>query len=567
MKTALRVKSSIYLIFLCGTHVLAQNQQQNSNLQQNSNFQQNDAQSQSNNASNNTSNNASNNSAQNANQVVEEDDQESPENTSLNGNGTDLPIQNPTNTGEVESKGDELGFGNNVGGDSTPLSNTPPSNTPPSNTAQSEPPSPAPNAATEPVAVDTGATPPVENQAAQPPIPGKPVQEYENADNIYKLTDPLVNNEFTGAPAVPGAIKAFAEGEAPDLYRVEAGDTLIDICDQLLDEPGYWPKLWSYNPDIRNPHYIWPGMNLKFFSGDDETPPYLQISNSDPMLPTDMPGGMSEASLVNSPFVSASLPEAKLEQVFLTDPDSVVDSMQVTSDTTGIDYYGSPAMMTDLNVNVPALVFPEEKEAIGIVLKGIDSNLNTGPGGKVIIEDENGLAAGSTYTVLRLTGKLETQSNGDRVGYRYEYAGKVSVLRKLKDESYFAAAVIEADRGIQPGDMVVPYIATSRKIPLDESLKSGGDANGEIVGFDYEDSQIGAAGNFVYLAGQNFSSGSYVNLYRNHFGEITTDYDSDVLFTQKVAVARILDFNSGIATGYIVSSHDAVAIGDKAYAE
>jgi hypothetical protein len=308
-------------------------------------------------------------------------------------------------------------------------------------------------------------------------------------------------------------------------------------------------------------------MNLKFFSGDDETPPYLQISNSDPMLPTDMPGGMSEASLVNSPFVTASLPEAKLEQVFLTDPDSVVDSMQITSDTTGIDYYGSPAMMTDLNVNVPALVFPEEKEAIGIILKGIDSNLNTGPGGKVIIEDENGLAAGSTYTVLRLTGKLETQSNGDTVGYRYEYAGKVSVFRKLKDENYFAAAVIEADRGIQPGDIVVPYIATSRRIPLDESLKSGGDANGEIVGFDYEESQVGATGNFVYLAGQNFSPGSYVNLYRNYFGEFTADFDRDVLFTQKVAVARILDFNSGIATGYIVSSHDAVAIGDKAFAE
>jgi hypothetical protein len=553
MKNSFKLELFLYLSVFCSTSTLAQDQQQNAN------FEQNNAQSE--------SNNVSNNGAQNASETSQEDEEENVQNTSLNGNSNDLPIQNPTNSADTGSKGDELGFGENSGGNSGGNSTEPPSNVPPANTSAPElPPSNVPSPS-GPVVADPGPAPSVDGQAQQVAIPGNPVAETENADNIFKLTSPLANNEFTGAPSVPGAIKAFAEGEAPDLYRVEPGDTLIDICDQLLDEPGYWPKLWSYNPDIRNPHFIWPGMNLKFFSGDDETPPYLQISNSDPMLPTDMPAGMSEASLINSPFVTASLPQAKLEQIFLTDPDSVVDSMQVTSDTTGIDYYGSPSAVLDLQVNVPALVFPEEKEAVGTILKGIDSNQNTGPGGKVIIENENGLAAGTIYTVLRLTGKLETQSNGDRVGYRYEYAGKVSVFRKLKDDDYFAASVIEADRGIQPGDIVVPYIATTRRVPIEEVTKGASDASGEIVGFDYEESQLGATGNFVFLAGQNFSPGSYVNLYRNYFGEFSTEVDHNVLFSQKVAVARILDFNSGIATGYIVSSHDAVAIGDKAFAE
>ena len=49
------------------------------------------------------------------------------------------------------------------------------------------------------------------------------------------------------------------------------------ICDQLLDDPEYWPKLWSLNPYIRNPHFIWPGMRLRFYSGDVDAPPILTV--------------------------------------------------------------------------------------------------------------------------------------------------------------------------------------------------------------------------------------------------------------------------------------------------
>ncbi len=42
-------------------------------------------------------------------------------------------------------------------------------------------------------------------------------------------------------------------------YVVEAGDTLWSIAEGLYDEPWYWPSLWSYNPQITNPHLIYPG--------------------------------------------------------------------------------------------------------------------------------------------------------------------------------------------------------------------------------------------------------------------------------------------------------------------
>ena len=43
------------------------------------------------------------------------------------------------------------------------------------------------------------------------------------------------------------------------LYVVQEGDTLWDISDIFFYEPWYWPKLWSYNPQVTNPHWIYPG--------------------------------------------------------------------------------------------------------------------------------------------------------------------------------------------------------------------------------------------------------------------------------------------------------------------
>ncbi len=50
----------------------------------------------------------------------------------------------------------------------------------------------------------------------------------------------------------------LAEGH-PNEYVVQPGDTLWDISATFLKDPWYWPEIWYINPEIENPHLIYPG--------------------------------------------------------------------------------------------------------------------------------------------------------------------------------------------------------------------------------------------------------------------------------------------------------------------
>ncbi len=65
--------------------------------------------------------------------------------------------------------------------------------------------------------------------------------------------------------------------DAPKTYVVEKGDTLWDISAIYLDQPWLWPKLWRMNPQIDNPHLIYPGDQLTLVY-DAEGRPMLVVN-------------------------------------------------------------------------------------------------------------------------------------------------------------------------------------------------------------------------------------------------------------------------------------------------
>lgn len=51
--------------------------------------------------------------------------------------------------------------------------------------------------------------------------------------------------------------------EIPPTYGVRRGDTLWDITGHFYGNPWEWPRVWSYNPEITNPHWIYPDQTVR----------------------------------------------------------------------------------------------------------------------------------------------------------------------------------------------------------------------------------------------------------------------------------------------------------------
>ena len=57
--------------------------------------------------------------------------------------------------------------------------------------------------------------------------------------------------------------KVRIPSDVPDKHKVKEGDTLWDITEGYYGDPYRWPQVWSYNPEITNPHWIYPDLEVR----------------------------------------------------------------------------------------------------------------------------------------------------------------------------------------------------------------------------------------------------------------------------------------------------------------
>ena len=66
-----------------------------------------------------------------------------------------------------------------------------------------------------------------------------------------------------------------------NVYPVQKGDNLWDVSRVLFGDPNYWPKLWSVNSKLANPHRISAGHQLQIIMGTEGEAPRTVISRSE----------------------------------------------------------------------------------------------------------------------------------------------------------------------------------------------------------------------------------------------------------------------------------------------
>jgi hypothetical protein len=289
---------------------------------------------------------------------------------------------------------------------------------------------------------------PAKPAAAPAPVsatrPSAPAAE-QNAVNAALERDASQPAAASPAPAPqPGPV---LNPNAPQSYVVKRGDTLWDISAMFLRDPWLWPEIWHVNPEVANPHLIYPGDTLKLVYGSNGSAPQIQL----------VPGNAVRVS----PLVRSSA---------LDGPISVVPYKAIAA------FLGRPSLLAVEDVAAaPKVAAIRDNHLVAslddaVYVKGA---LSHGPG---------------RYSIVRVGDQLKDPESGKLLGYMGRYAASIRVDHA--DSQVTKGLVVESSREAVEGDLL---FAEDAQVPGSDVIPHAPPANmsGQIIAVVDGVSQIG----------------------------------------------------------------------------
>lgn len=226
----------------------------------------------------------------------------------------------------------------------------------------------------------------------------------------------------------------------PTHYTVRRGDTLWDIAAKFLRDPWVWPEIWSVNPEITNPHLIYPGDVIRLVWTDDGK---ARLRAERP----DAEPGVRKL-------------EPKIRRMAL---DQAIDTI--------------PAEAIRGFLNEPRVVSLEEMDNAPYLLAARDDRVLMSKGDEVFARGIDHQAFGQ-YMVFRQGEPLVDPETGDTLGWEAIHTGAAQVSEH-GDPARVLLTSNELE--IREGDRLLPvddFIAPAEYIPKRPERK----VNGQIIG-------------------------------------------------------------------------------------
>ncbi|HET9752660.1 MAG TPA: LysM domain-containing protein, partial [Myxococcales bacterium] len=166
------------------------------------------------------------------------------------------------------------------------------------------------------------------------------------------------NAPMTGQEAAPGTVQPVPG--APDEYTIQKGDTLWDLSQKFLNNPWYWPKIWSLNPGIENPHWIYPGNKLHIVPGEGGPQAPAQVQEEQPGVDAEARNAPEEQAGA-SPDVSVSPPSSPDLDVVRRNSREGNSALRAVSASGKLAFTPPPAV----SARSGGLITPEELKSSG----------------------------------------------------------------------------------------------------------------------------------------------------------------------------------------------------------